>query len=321
MIMRTTYTLLCAAFLLSTAYPLDAVAQPKESVTAQVGRLFDQAEAAFAKGDKQGAYEAFKAAWSLQKSYDIAGNLGVVELKLGKYRDAAEHLAFSLDNFPPTGEEAKQKATEKKLAEALTEVGRLHVRVIADDGSATGASVTLNGRPIGTVPIAGTLFVEPGATTIAATLAGYNDARNEITVAKGSEQQVTLTLRRRGANVGIVVGGAVVTGVGAVTGVVLAVLAGGKGSDANASLAKLMGSGGSNPCQTSVSTCATIHSDLVAHDAFARGTVGAFAAAGAIGIATLSYALLAPRSSKVTGAKVMPTMGNNGAGVAVVGAW
>ena len=72
------------------------------AVASKVGQLFDQAQAAFAKGDKQGAYEAYKAAWALQKSYDIAGNLGNVELKLGMHRDAAEHLAFALDDFPPT---------------------------------------------------------------------------------------------------------------------------------------------------------------------------------------------------------------------------
>src|SRR5271168_2244413 len=130
--MRTACTLLCAALLLSVGYPLDAYAGPTTSVAAQVVQLFDQAQDAFAKGDKQGAYNAYRAAWALQKSYDIAGNLGNVELKLGKYRDAAEHLAFSLENFPPTGEEAQQKAMEKRLAEVLKEVGRLHVKVSAN---------------------------------------------------------------------------------------------------------------------------------------------------------------------------------------------
>src|SRR5271156_5274778 len=129
--MRTAYTLLCTALLLSVGYPFDAYAGPTASVPAQVVQLFDQAEDAFAKGDKQGAYNAYRAAWALQKSYDIAGNLGNVELKLGKYRDAAERLAFSLENFPPTGEEATQKATERKLAEAVKEIGRLHLRVLA----------------------------------------------------------------------------------------------------------------------------------------------------------------------------------------------
>src|SRR5262249_54827081 len=158
--------------------------QSKASPT-QVGQLFDQGEAAFAKGDKQGAYEAFKAAWALQKSYDIAGNLGGVELKLGKYRDAADHLRVSPENYPPTGDEAKQKATERKLAEALKEVGRLHVQV-----NVNGAGVTVNGNDAGTAPLAGTLYVEPGPVVVEAKLGGYVDARQQVTVAKGTEQTV-----------------------------------------------------------------------------------------------------------------------------------
>jgi len=101
--------------------------------------------------------------------------------------------------------------------------------------------------------------------------------------------------------------------------VVLVVLAGGKGSAADAALAPLTGS--TNPCQGNASACTTIHDDRLAHDALAKGAVGALAGAGAIGVATLAYALAAPRVSASTGAKVMPTVGSNGAGVAIVGAW
>src|SRR5688572_17441641 len=54
----------------------------------------------FVAQDYAGAYEAQLAAWQLKKSFDIAANLGQVELKLAKHRDAAEHLAYALDHFP-----------------------------------------------------------------------------------------------------------------------------------------------------------------------------------------------------------------------------
>jgi tetratricopeptide (TPR) repeat protein len=224
MTMRTTCTLLCAALLLSAGYPRGALAQPKTSVAVQVGELFDQAQAAFAKGDKQGAYDAYKAAWALQKSFDIAGNLGNVEVKLGKYRDAAEHLAFALESFPPTGEEAQQKAMEKKLAEVLKEVGRLHVQLSANGARVDGASVTVNGSPAGSTPLPGTLFVEPGSVVVEVKLSGYLDGRQQVTIAKGGEQSVTLSLvplpsPRRSVVPGVVLGG-----------VAVAALAGGIGS-------------------------------------------------------------------------------------------
>jgi hypothetical protein len=318
--MRTACALLCATFLIFAVYPLDARAQPNPSVSAQVGQRFDQAQAAFAKGDMQGAYEAYTAAWALQKSYDIAGNLGNVEAKLSKFRDAAEHLAFSVENFPPTGKEALQKAIQNKLAEVLKEIGRLHIQVTASGARVDGASVTVNGRPVGTAPIAGTLFVEPGPIVVEVRLTGYLDGRQQVVIAKGGEQSVTITLAAAGPNNAIVIAGAAVTGVAAVSGVVLAVLAGVKGSDADAAQAKLPAAG-ANVCPANATLCATIHSDRQAHDAFAKGTIGAFAGAGVIGVATLGYALLLPKRSPTTGLRVVPMVGTNSAGMAVVGVW
>ena len=208
----------------SGAYPLDARAQPKASTAAQVGQLFDQAEAAYAKGDKQGAYDAFKAAWALQKSYDIAGNLGIVELKLGKYRDAAEHFALSLENYPPTADEAKQKLTEKKLAEALKEVG---TSARAGERERSERDRERQRRRHG-ADLAGTLFVEPGPIVVEAKLAGYLDGRKQVEIAKGGEETVTLSLvpappPRRSVVPGVVLGG--VAGAALVTGIVLEVVA------------------------------------------------------------------------------------------------
>src|SRR4051812_2896716 len=45
----------------------------------------------------------FQQAWALKHSYDIGGNLGLAELALGKYRDAAEHLSYALKTFPANG--------------------------------------------------------------------------------------------------------------------------------------------------------------------------------------------------------------------------
>src|SRR5687767_13201157 len=46
------------------------------------------------------AEELFKAAWELDKTYDIAGNLGHVELINKKPSQAAEHLRFCLSSLP-----------------------------------------------------------------------------------------------------------------------------------------------------------------------------------------------------------------------------
>jgi hypothetical protein len=331
MTMRTVCTSLCAALLLSAASPRDAGAQPNPTVAAQVGQLFDQAQAAFAKGDKQGAYDAYKAAWALQKSYDIAGNLGNVEVKLGKYRDAAEHLAFSLENFPPTGEEAQQKAIEKKLGEVLKEVGRLHVRVTAVGASAEGARVTVNGKPAGTAPIAGTIFVEPGPAVVEVKRAGYLDAREQVVIEKGGEQSVTLTLHvagppgwRPGAALTVSAGVLAVGGIAA--GIGLTVAGNGKQTDGGTIGATL----GTGPvcvgAQATSTSCQSLKNDAASHDTLHKAALGSFIAGGVLAAATLGLGVwwaTGPKdpASPRSGIRVAPVVGRGEAGLNVIGAW
>jgi PEGA domain len=319
--MRTACLLLCAIFLVG-AYPLDARAQPKASTTAQVGQLFDQAEAAYAKGDKQGAYEAFKAAWALQKSYDIAGNLGIVELKLGKYRDAAEHFAWSLENYPPTADEAKQKLTEKKLAEALKEVGRLHVQV-----SVNGASVTVNGHAAGTAPISGTLFVEPGPIVVEAKLAGYFDGRKQVEIAKGGEETVALSLVPAPPPRRSVVPGAVMAGVGGaalVTGIGLLVAGRSKASSASAVHDAILNAGHS--CVTKAANydarCTGLLDTTSRGDTLQEAGVGLMIGGGAAAVGSAIYFLVPQASSAATrsGAlRLTPTVSPGVAGLSFSG--
>lgn len=320
--MRTAKALLYAVILAIVAYPRGAGAQPKTSVTAQVGQLFEQAQAAFAKGDKKGAYDAYKAAWALQKSYDIAANLGVVELKLGKHRDAAEHLAYSLDNFPPTGEEAHQKATERKLAEAVKEIGRLHVQV-----SVPGASVTVNGAPAGAAPIAATIYVDPGPTVVEAKLAGYIDARKQLALNKGGEETVSLTLvplppARRSIVPGAVMGS--LAGAALVTGVVLEVVAANKRSSVETTSAAILDARRS--CITSAvnydARCADLTDSAHSSDRLHDAGIGVLVGAGALAAGTVAYFLWpTPAQGRAGGLLPAPIITATGAGLSLSGSF
>ena len=194
---------------------------------AKVGELFDQAQAAFAKGDKKAAVKAYKEAWAIQKSYDIAGNLGNVELKLGMFRDAAEHFDYAIANFPPTGELAAQQLLTKKRDEARKELGRVRILV-----NVPAARVYVDGRQVGISPLAEPVYVSPTGCSIEAKLEGYLDARGAASPSKGSEKSVTLTLipiegpKPRSLVPGVVLGGVAV--VGLATGIGLLAAASGK---------------------------------------------------------------------------------------------
>src|SRR5262245_20529051 len=103
--------------------------------------LFQQAADAFDAGRYPEAQAKLEAAWAIKKTYDIAGNLGVVEVKLGKYTAAAEHLSWALLHFPPTETNKARRGYEQELAKARAEVAALRIRVSTD-----GAEITVNGR-------------------------------------------------------------------------------------------------------------------------------------------------------------------------------
>ncbi|MCK6591615.1 MAG: hypothetical protein L6Q76_29015, partial [Polyangiaceae bacterium] len=98
----------------ATQPAVDPNASPEERAMA----LFRRGIEAHKQGNLVEAEGYYRTAFDLKKSYDIAGNLGDVELKLGKPRDAAEHLSFTIRNFPLTGKPELRERMQKALDEA-----------------------------------------------------------------------------------------------------------------------------------------------------------------------------------------------------------
>src|SRR5262245_21625199 len=120
----------CLALAVVTApalrsYAADPVAD--EALTKKAAALYDEGVAAYRKSKWAAARASFLASWALKKHWQIAGNLGDCELKLGLYRDAAEHLSFFLRTMPQPTEEA-----EKLLQQAREKTSRLAIRVDTD---------------------------------------------------------------------------------------------------------------------------------------------------------------------------------------------
>src|SRR5215212_6726576 len=116
--LRFLFSATVAAFVL--AGELSAQAQPIQQAPPSSTAIDDKARELFLEGVKATekgqwarAHAAFLAAWSLKQHYQIAGNLGTAEAKLGKWRDAATHLSMYLREAP------KAKVEERKSAEAL----------------------------------------------------------------------------------------------------------------------------------------------------------------------------------------------------------
>jgi hypothetical protein len=198
--MRPLRTLWISAVVLGAAMGADsaAFAEPKEPVSAPLAAEKGRARVLVLRAtdaimaDRWAEAEALlRAAWDLEKTYDIAGNLGHVELMNKKPREAAEHLRFCLNALPPTETDAQRRRVQARFDEARRLVSAVRIRV-----SEPGAEVRVDGALAGTSPLTGEVFVDPGARFVTATLAGYEAAQVTVDAVKGGSHDVTIALER-----------------------------------------------------------------------------------------------------------------------------
>jgi len=267
------------------------------------------------------AYVAFVAAWALKRHPQIAANLADCEVKLGKYRDAAEHFMFMVRD--PKGEaqsEEKQEA-QRRLKEVQAKIGTLAITV-----NVGGAEVLVDGKSMGTSPLQEPIFVDPGSHTVEARKEGFPSARMTTTVAASSSSALTLDLQSpptvEAKSIKLLVGGTALTAVLLGSGIVFTVVSNGKASDADAKLNDLHTVGGSRPCVSGklAADCATLASLNQSSDTFHNLAIVGYAVAGAVGIATLTYALVPTKKEPVrVGVTVAPLLGGGVGGFLMSG--
>jgi hypothetical protein len=315
------------------------------TATARAQTPPDAADTAFRKGNGlyneqhwDEAHAAYESAWRLKKSHDIAANMAYAEMKLGRYRDAAEHLAFAVRNWPPTGKADKRDYAIERLRLAKQEVGTLTIQV-----AGPRADVLVDGALVGQAPLDDDVFVEPGSHTVTAKRAGYDDAKQVVQAAKGSAQTVGLTMVASPVQVpdvkntqpppvvdrhplwpAIVTGGVAVVAVGVGAG--LTAVASGKGTDTNALGTKL----GSGPvCAGALGTstqCQALMNDATSHDTLNKAALGAFVAGGALALTAAglgAWSATGPKdtASRKTSVRLAPMLARGAGGVVLVGAW
>jgi hypothetical protein len=139
------------------------------------------------------AYAALRSAWDLAPSYRTAAGLGQVELHLGQYRDAAEHLSYCLRHYPTDADPRARSFIEQGLDDARGHVAALRVRVNVE-----GADVQVDGVAAGKSPLEGPLFVDPGSHVVTASHDGET-ARASVEGRVRATEEVSLTLAIKAA--------------------------------------------------------------------------------------------------------------------------
>lgn len=117
--------------------------------------LVVQGKAAFAAGNMHEALRAFRDAWELAKTSQIAANLGTIEGNFGQHRDAAEHLRFALAHLSAAATDAQKQA----ISEVLDGEKR-HVVTVVVHGAPPGASISIDDK--GAAPVVDEIYVDVG---------------------------------------------------------------------------------------------------------------------------------------------------------------
>ena len=282
-------------------------------MTDQARKLLLEGIEHFQAGRLPQAHAALTAAWRIKSHHQVAGALGTVELKLGKFRDASEHLHYFMNS--PEADAGEKAQTKPYYLEATSKVGQVSITC-----NVPTAQITVSGRVVATTQL-DLVFVDPGKVAVVATADGYETANAALQVAAGESKKVPLSLRKRDTHPpvtgwpkwpGYTLIGAGVVGIG--VGVALMVVSGGKRSDAE-TLSTTIKTAGGSPASTTLCKDAALTPHPQCGELFdlassarglTRGGVAALAVGGALGIGGALYLVLAPRSSETSAAKHQP---------------
>lgn len=331
-------------------------APPKEdAVSATARELFAKGVAAWNQRKYEECRAAHLAAWSIKPYRQIAGNLAACEIKLGLYRDAAEHLS-ALTQPAADGTRAELSAEHRRLFdEALAKIAAVTVE------AEPGATVLIDGKAVGQAPLPAPVYLEPGEHTLEARSQLGSTGQFSKRFEAGAQKALMLHPPTPKAEVaspppaaapaaaaapppsppvaptpppdtrvrdGVVIGGLALSGAAIAAGVVLSIVSHGKSEEVNDATRSIAMNGDANACNDpnfSRARCDALDDAYIAEGTTRNLSIAAFVTAGAaLGGAALAYALWpdgAPRTAASRGVHIAPTVTAQSAGLTIGGAF
>lgn len=250
------------------------------------------------------AYRAYLQGWRLQRNYEVAGNLGNVELKLGKFEGAYVHLKYSLERLPRDKKTPELvRRIEDMIREALTHVGARKLDVEPRD-----ARVHIDGRAVELDPELWLAFA-PGSYALRVEREGHQTVEKKLDVRAGEEVIVELSLSPKGAGKEAADGddgmsptrlGIGLTGVGlgvaaGVASIALGVMSMGKGNDADELRATIVADPTAprdNPCgsgSVAIAACTELGEAADDEVTLRNTAIGLGVAAGVVLVGSILY--------------------------------
>jgi len=178
------------ATILALAVSVPAAAAPKQQTPEQkeADRHFKSGVALFGEAKYAEALAEFERAYEIAPHPLVLYNIAGCHRELSHYADAVKYYKRFLD-------EGKGKVPKERLAAAKTQLDGILQRIARITvGAPDGATLTLDGTELGTMPLEMPLMVAPGEHRIVVTSQGMKDAERTVRVASGDVVDVAMKL-------------------------------------------------------------------------------------------------------------------------------
>lgn len=284
---------------------------------AHADAAFEECQKTYDGGRFQEAYICYKKGYEKTPNFMWAANLGNVEVKLGKYKDAIPHLEFALEHVDagsPNAELTRQRL-RAKIAEATAQVAV--VTLSLTPANTQGASVAINGNVVGITPLAEPIILDAGNYKLTATHPQFEDLSYDLVAQPNTTPTLNLQMTPRagggggdegvsGAMIGVAVAGGVLA-LGAIgAGIGLFVAAGSKSSEREDIATDL---GDTTVCSDPTTTdprCSQIQDLADDENTFTAAGTAMLIVGGVLAAGTVVAVILWPSSSSDTGLWIAP---------------
>ena len=140
-------------------------------------------------GKDTDALAKFEEAHRLSPTPRSSAQMGLCLQALGRWSEADVYLSDALNAKSDPWVLKNRTTLKDSLEEVKQNVGRVEI-----NGGPEGSVVAINGRTVGTYPLAGALPVNAGNVDIEVTKPGYKRALRSITIAGGNYQRLLIRL-------------------------------------------------------------------------------------------------------------------------------
>jgi tetratricopeptide (TPR) repeat protein len=163
------------------------------SAAAQAEALIREATELRRAGQDVRAYPLLQKAHEVATTPRTAAQLGLVEMQLGYTLEAEKHLTESLSSPRDPWIASNRADLEASLARLKAAIGEILVR-----GSPPGATVFVNGKPAGTLPLTVARSGE-GPAKVEVRSPGHASAFRSLIIVGGRREDITVTLEKAAA--------------------------------------------------------------------------------------------------------------------------